>query len=573
MVQAKIKHKLLELFSEDGERLYRYWCQRLAATGAIGNVTDRLPEKLNTMVVYPGTFGDFHGLIRVLPRLRDLGVNQIHILPFYEATGDDGFEVVNRTLAVPLRVADEWGGISMFKKLVKRAKNLKMSLMADAVLNHISSYSPILKQVGLKKLTRSWLKNKIPFKFLRLESGAAGGVEAIYRFNGRKVRRIVIFPEQADPKQPHLVLIGRRLVWHTFYPNQLDLDLNQPEAFKLAMNTILQIADLLEGRGTIRLDAIPFVGKVINREKFEFISGTREKPLIVLLRLMLAVKAPQMTMIAEAARPLTKMSQYVKLVGGNYDFLSFPRFIAAIASENAARLIDAVNLSIQTIGLNVLENLAFTVQTHDDIPLAELGSFDLSREVWVSLKKLGALPFGTKEANSIPKGAVIRLMDVCGGNPDKLAVAFFLAAMMPHRRLLWLYGTEVGLCGSPENYQADSVLAKAVGRKSDARSFIRQPLAVKDYLKKLDGAAAGKIGAILKLRLNQLPDKFDSWSAAVVGSVVKIAFSGRKNKQKISGQAMVNLHLPYNYEIKNNNFGNQRRDRGGKSAGADAAVN
>jgi hypothetical protein len=50
--------------------------------------------KLNTWVVYPGTFGGFSGLCRLLPQLKNSGINQIHILPFYEATGDDGFEVV-----------------------------------------------------------------------------------------------------------------------------------------------------------------------------------------------------------------------------------------------------------------------------------------------------------------------------------------------------------------------------------------------------------------------------------------------------------------------------------------------
>lgn len=500
--------------------------------------------KINTLVVYPGTFGGFKNLTALLPGFKQMGINQIHVLPFYEATGDDGFEVVNYSLTRPLRVAQQWGGLKAFKTLVQAAANNGMTLMADAVLNHISSRSPVLKQAGLAKLCLSWPQGQLPFKFLRWERGQAGGVDAVYWHHGREVRQMVIFPEQADPNQPHLVESGNRWVWHTFYPHQFDLDLNQPEAFALAEKTLWQIAGWLGGAGTIRLDAILFVGKVINKDKFEFVDSVNGRKIVAKLHRVLKAKAPQISLIAEAALPLSKQKSYLDLVGGNYDFLNFPRFVAAVATENPSGLISSVNTMIKTLGLAAVGQLAFTLQTHDDIPLAELGDGKLSREVWLKLKQSGALPFGVSVKGGLPKGAVIRLGDLCAGKPDKLAAAFFLAALMPHGRLLWLYGTEVGL-------PTGAVLPPELGLQPDNRTAVRQPLKFSQYRKLLSGSLAKKIGAILKWRLEQLPDRYDRWEAKAKGGKVTINFSGTKNSKKISGIARVNLTEPYDYNLGN----------------------
>lgn len=531
--------------------LYAYWQERLKQTGIIE--AEPLPAKLNTLVIYPGTVGGFDQLTALLPRFKDIGVNQIHLLPFYEASGDDGFEVVNYTLEKPLRVAKAWGGLAAFNRLTNKVKQLGLFLMADSVLNHISGRSPILKQIGPDKLLLGWPQNRVPFKFLGLKTGSEGGVLAVYEHGGREIEHMVIFPEQADPTRPHLTRVGHRLVWHTFYPNQLDVDLNKPEAFKLVMNTVLQIADWLRGRGTIRLDAIPYVGKIIDKDRFEFMDSRRGMELIARLRLLLAVKAPQMRFLAEAARPLNSLAEYVKLVGGNYDFLSFPRFIAAVATEDPSCLISQVNKMVEKLGLATMARLANTVQTHDDIPLAELGDPDLSRSVYRVLTRYGALPFGRLEKGGIPKGVVTRLADVCGGNADKITAAMFLAALLPHGRLLWLYGTESGLPASAENYRRDQQLAQTAGRQPDARSYIRQPVSLAEYQARLDQPLAKKVGEILKMRLNQLPDHYDSWQAKTSGSRVTIRFSGTKGGRRISGRATVNLTKPYDFVFEKKN--------------------
>jgi|SRR5690625_580124 len=96
--------------------------------------------------IYPKSFydsnndgiGDLLGIYEKLPYLHDLGINLIWICPFYDSPMDDnGYDVRDF-----YKVADEFGSIEDFKKVIKRAKELDIKIILDFVLNHTSDEHP-----------------------------------------------------------------------------------------------------------------------------------------------------------------------------------------------------------------------------------------------------------------------------------------------------------------------------------------------------------------------------------------------------------------------------------------------
>ncbi|MDZ7587140.1 MAG: alpha-amylase family glycosyl hydrolase [Patescibacteria group bacterium] len=486
----------------------------------------------NTIVVYPGTFGGFAGLAQVIPALAKLGVTQVHVLPLYEAGGDDGFSVINYQMGKPLRIAKQWGGEEKFRALVEAAQANGLQLMLDAVLNHIDIHSPVLQQDGLEDLTMCFKAGEEPFEFLRVEQDESGGQYAVYNFKGQEVRQLIIFPEQAriGKETPQLIKVNGLSVWHTFYPFQLDLDLNKPAAFELTVNTLLQIAEWLKGRGTIRLDAIPFVGKKINNEVFEYMDSDRGYQLISLMRIVLAMGAPRMKLLAEAARPLQELKQYPDRVGGGYDFFSLHLFLEALLTKDASGLVKGINQLIGEMGLAGMKKLAFILQTHDDYPISERKP-EAVLKMWRLLKEKGALPFGLDSEKGIPRAAVIRLSEICDQSEEKLLTALALAAMMPHGCLLWLYGTEIGVGGSRENLEKDRKLALKQGRKADNRAYIRQPIDKDEYLQALQSDFSQRLAEVLKRRSEMMPEVLEKFEIKTInnGAVVIVTVQGQTN--------------------------------------------
>lgn len=87
--------------------------------------------------LHVGTFserGDFQGVIDGLPRLKELGVNVLEIMPVGQWSGDHnwGYDVV-----FPHAVQHTYGGPAEFKRLVNEAHKLGLSVILDIVYNHL----------------------------------------------------------------------------------------------------------------------------------------------------------------------------------------------------------------------------------------------------------------------------------------------------------------------------------------------------------------------------------------------------------------------------------------------------
>ncbi len=78
--------------------------------------------------------GDLEGVYQKLDYLHELGVNLIWLVPFYKSPMDDnGYDVSDF-----YEVASEYGTLETFKKVLDKAKKLKIRVIIDLILNHTS---------------------------------------------------------------------------------------------------------------------------------------------------------------------------------------------------------------------------------------------------------------------------------------------------------------------------------------------------------------------------------------------------------------------------------------------------
>lgn len=82
--------------------------------------------------------GDLQGIINKLDYLQDLGVNGLYLCPIFTANASHKYDTVDY-----FNVDPHFGGNDRFKELVKKAHQRGMTVMLDAVFNHIGNQSPL----------------------------------------------------------------------------------------------------------------------------------------------------------------------------------------------------------------------------------------------------------------------------------------------------------------------------------------------------------------------------------------------------------------------------------------------
>ena len=78
--------------------------------------------------------GDLEGVIQKLDYLQSLGVNMIWLCPIYESPNDDnGYDISDYR-----KIADEFGGNTIFERLLEAMHERGLKLIMDLVVNHSS---------------------------------------------------------------------------------------------------------------------------------------------------------------------------------------------------------------------------------------------------------------------------------------------------------------------------------------------------------------------------------------------------------------------------------------------------
>lgn len=193
----------------------------------------RLTEKDTMLITYGDTIrdGERYGLEVLGEFLEEYvgdAIENVHLLPMYPYTSDDGFSVVDYRKINP--ALGDWPQVHALAE--------KYGLMFDAVVNHISKSS---------EWFQSYLKGEEPYTnyFHTCDPDADYSM----------VTRPRALPLLTEFKTAE----GRKHVWTTFSEDQIDLNFSSPDV-------LAEIVDLLvfygrSGAKFIRLDAIGFLWK------------------------------------------------------------------------------------------------------------------------------------------------------------------------------------------------------------------------------------------------------------------------------------------------------------------------
>ena len=152
----------------------------------------------------------------------------IHVLPFLPSTSDGGFAVSNHE-----KIDNTFGDWNDLKNLSRKYK-----IMADLVLNHVSSSHPWVHQ---------FMKSDEP------------GTSYILAPLQTDIWEEVIRPRNSSLFTNIKTNKGFKNVWTTFGPDQIDVDWKNPHIFLEFVK--LLVTYINNGADWIRLDAIAFIWK------------------------------------------------------------------------------------------------------------------------------------------------------------------------------------------------------------------------------------------------------------------------------------------------------------------------
>jgi len=221
----------------------------------------------------------------------------IHVLPFLPSTSDGGFAVSNHE-----KIDDFFGDWDDLKDL-----SLNHKIMADLVLNHVSSSHPWVHQ---------FIKSKDP------------GASYIVSSSETDIWEKVIRPRNSSLFTNINTSQGFKSVWTTFGPDQIDVDWRNPHLFIEFVKLLVRYVN--NGAEWIRLDAIAFIWKEPNTTCLHL------KPVHLIVKLLnkcLKIMKPSAVLITETNVPEKENLSY--LIEGNeanlaYNFTLPPLLLEAI---------------------------------------------------------------------------------------------------------------------------------------------------------------------------------------------------------------------------------------------------
>lgn len=152
----------------------------------------------------------------------------VHILPFFPYTSDDGFAIVDY-----LQVNSELGDWEDIKRIATH-----FNLMVDLVINHISSQ-------------HAWVKE--------FQANAKPGCDYLIEVDPATELSGVVRPRNTPLLTELETTQGKKHVWSTFSPDQIDVNFANPDVLLEYVKIILFYIEV--GARYLRLDAVGYLWK------------------------------------------------------------------------------------------------------------------------------------------------------------------------------------------------------------------------------------------------------------------------------------------------------------------------
>ncbi|GAM75122.1 sucrose phosphorylase [Vibrio ishigakensis] len=205
--------------------------------GKAPNYADWVDESTAYLITYGDSFRqEGEPTLCTMKRFADKylanAISNIHILPMFSYTSDDGFSVVDYRKVDP--ELGDWNELNALSE--------NFDLMYDCVINHISKSSDWFQR---------FLAGDEAYQDYFVESDPSLDYSSVTR--PRALPLLTPFTK-ASGETTH--------VWTTFSDDQIDINFKSPKVLLESIDILLMYA--ANGGRSIRLDAIGFIWKVLN---------------------------------------------------------------------------------------------------------------------------------------------------------------------------------------------------------------------------------------------------------------------------------------------------------------------
>ncbi len=289
--------------------------------------------------------GDMPGLKQVLDVPLGGVFQGVHVLPFFTPFdgADAGFDPVDHTEVDPR--LGTWDDV--------RAIGEQYTLMVDMIVNHVSADSPEFKDVVARGADSPHMGLFLTMSDVYPQGADEEELVGIYR------------PRPGLPFTPMTLGTSKRLVWTTFTPQQIDINVDDPAGEAYLDKVLTTLAE--GGVRMIRLDAAGYAVKragtssFMTPHTFEFIDRLTAKARALGVSVLVEIHSHYERQIAIGER--------VDLV---YDFALPPLLLHALYTGRA----DALRRWLEVRPTNAVTVL----DTHDGIGVIDVGADQIPDE-------------------------------------------------------------------------------------------------------------------------------------------------------------------------------------------------
>ena len=201
-------------------------------------------------------------------------ISQVHLLPFFPYTSDDGFAVSDYRRVEPCH--GDWSDI--------RALSDDVELIFDLVINHASSEHAYFQE---------FLADHTPGNQYFISPPGNPDVSAVTR------------PRASPLLQTFETASGPRNVWCTFSRDQVDWDFSNPDVLYEFVDVVVGYIE--NGASWMRIDAIAYLWKVIGTNCIHL---PQTHAVVKLLRVITEKVAPGFKILTETNVPLAENLSY-----------------------------------------------------------------------------------------------------------------------------------------------------------------------------------------------------------------------------------------------------------------------
>ncbi len=264
-----------------------------------------------SILVYAERVGGNLGEIEKLLKNELADFDGIHVLPFFHPyDGDDaGFDPIDHKIVDP-RLGD-W---TDFKRISETHE-----LTADLIVNHASYLSPEFIDWQEKGDASEYAGMFLTFDTVFPNGGSEEGITSFYR------------PRPGMPFTAYEVAGKRRLVWTTFMPSQVDIDIKHEKG----QDYLKAVLEALKSGGVkvVRLDAVGYAVKTPGTDSFmtpetlEFVKEITD-----------LIHSYDMRVLVEVHAHYTQQLDIAPLVDLIYDFQTAPLLLHSYFTGTVDRL-------------------------------------------------------------------------------------------------------------------------------------------------------------------------------------------------------------------------------------------